>query len=289
MLKHNRQIAPLAFGVIATILLVITAISLLNWQHFQVLRSAGSIAEGQRNLLFTATGLMLLIVIPVLGLTFGIAWKYRATNQRSSYQPDWDHNRRLEAIWWGFPILIITILATMTWHSTHQFDPSRALVSDRKPLTIQVVALQWKWLFIYPQQNFATVNYVKFPVDQPVRFEITADAPMNSFWIPRLGGQIYAMPGMVTKLNLKADQAGSYPGSSANISGTGFTEMRFTAEAAQADDFTAWVRANQRAANPLTNDSYERLARPAVIKNPPSFSSVDSDIFDNVVRKGMTN
>ncbi len=231
-------------------LLVAVATLAIVWlasgNHFAVLDAKGSIAAQQRDLMLIATGLMLLIVVPVFALTIHIAWTYRAGNDKAEYRPDWDSNRKLEAIWWGFPALIILGLSVIIWNSSHSLDPYRPIASDTRPLKVQVVALQWKWLFIYPEQDIASVNYLRLPEDVPVSFELTADAPMNSFWIPQLGGQVYAMSGMATRLHLIANEQGTFQGSSANLSGEGFAAMRFVTEATSTGEFNDWVRTVQR-------------------------------------------
>jgi cytochrome o ubiquinol oxidase subunit 2 len=185
------------------------------------------------------------------------------------------------------PTVLIAILSVTAWNSAHQLDPYRALASDKQPLTIQVVALDWKWLFIYPQQGVASVNFVQFPANQPVRFQITADAPMNSFWIPQLGGQIYAMPGMATELNLSADQNGSYYGSSANISGTGFAGMHFTAKASSPAGFDQWIASTRNSPNRLSFNAYDKLAQPSQNNPPTTYTSPESGLFDIIIMKYM--
>ncbi|HVQ44824.1 MAG TPA: ubiquinol oxidase subunit II [Candidatus Saccharimonadia bacterium] len=252
-----------------------------------VLNPKGTIAADERQLIVTATMLMLLIVVPVLVLTFVIAWRYRAGNTKATYAPDWDRSRKLETIWWLIPSALIVGLSVITWQSSHALDPSKPLASSVQPLKIQVVALQWKWLFIYPKQNIASVNFVELPVGTPVEFEITSDAPMNSFWIPQLGGQIYAMSGMSTHLHLRADAAGDYTGSSANLSGRGFAGMHFVARAEAPADFDNWVRSVKHSAPPLTFTSYEALARPSENQAPSPYSATPAGLYDEVVMQYM--
>ena len=247
----------------------------------------GLIALQERNLIITAVLLMLIVVIPVFALTFIIAWRYRASNTDATYTPDHDHDLRAELVWWTIPCIIILILATITWKSTHELDPFRPLASHTKPITIQVVALDWKWLFIYPEQNIATVNFVQFPANTPVDFQITADAPMNSFWIPQLGGQIYAMAGMVTQLHLIADEVGSYSGASANFSGPGFSGMRFTAQSISQDDFDAWVQSVKQVPSTLSLDEYNTLSAPSEDTPIKYYSSTDKSLYNAIVMKFM--
>lgn len=229
-----------------------------------------------------------IVVIPVFVLTFLFVWKYRETNTKAQYSPELDGNRVLESLWWGIPTAIILVLSVMTWHSSHALDPRKPLVSSVKPLNVQVIALQWKWLFIYPQEGIASLNYLKIPVDTPVNFQITSDAPMNSFWIPQLGGQIYAMPGMSTQLHLEATHIGDYDGSSANLSGAGFADMRFTASAGSQDDFDAWTRLAHTSNDALTKYTYADLAKPNSDKATTAYSMIDPELYSRVVTKYMT-
>jgi cytochrome o ubiquinol oxidase subunit II len=272
--------------IVAGGLITLAAYSLRNYD-FAVLNTKGTIAAQQRDLMLFATALSLLVIIPVFVLTILFAYKYRETNTSAAYTPDWDTNRKLEATWWGIPILLIVILSVVTWQTTHSLDPYKPLVSDTKPITVQVVAMQWKWLFIYPEYNIATVNYLQFPEKTPVNFEITSDAPMNSLWIPQLGGQIYAMSGMSTKLHLMADSVGTYNGYSANISGAGFAGMRFVAESTNDQDFAKWVNTVQASDNKLTAQAYAELAKPSENNPVVTYSPVAKGLYGGVIMKYM--
>lgn len=260
---------------------------LLRGQTFDVLQTKGQVGDRQRDLLLFATGLAVLVLLPVYIMLFGFAWRYRAGHRRA-YTPNWDSDKRYEAIWWGIPILIIIVLAGVTWTTSHTLDPKTALASDKTPLKVQVIALQWKWLFIYPDQEAASVNELTIPVGRPVQFSITADAPMNSFWIPQLGGQIYAMSGMTTTLNLVADHAGTYRGMSSNISGKGFADMHFMARAVSAQQFSDWTASIHRheSSKDLTMAAYTELARPGT-GGVQYYHLHDSNIFDDVIMKYM--
>lgn len=266
-------------------------VALLIWltagSTVAILQPKGIIAEQQRDLLVFATLLSLVVIVPVYVLTIMIAIRYRMGNKKATYTPDWDHNRKLEAVWWGVPIVIILVLSVVTWRSSHALDPFKPLSSGYNPVTIQVVALEWKWLFIYPEQNIATVNYIRFPEDAPVNFVITADAPMNSFWIPELGGQVYAMNGMKTKLHLQANTPGTFKGSSANLSGEGFAAMKFTAEATSQADFYQWVQDRKKAAGTLDKQQYAELSKPSKDVNARFYGNVDSGLYDSIVMKYM--
>jgi cytochrome o ubiquinol oxidase subunit II len=249
-----------------------------------VLNPKGPIALQQRDLIIIANLLMLIVVIPVFVMAIIFCVKYRVGNIQAKYTPHWDHSLLAEAVWWGIPGVIILIMSTITWTTSHELDPFKPLDTAQKPLIIQVIALQWKWLFIYPEQNIATVNFFHFPEKTPINFEITADAPMNSFWIPQLAGQVYAMPGMKTQLHLLADELGSFRGSSANLSGQGFAGMTFIAKSVAEEDFNRWV---QSVAQPGKGLDYLQLVQPSENDPPKSFLLNDRDLFDRVVMKYM--
>jgi len=229
----------------------------------------------------------LLVIIPVFILLFSFAWRYREGNTKAKYSPNLTGNIFAETVWWGIPITIISVLAVVAWNTSHTLDPHRAIVATQPPMNIQVVALNWKWLFIYPQQQVASVNYLQLPVGQPVRFTITSDAPMNSFWIPQLGGQIYAMAGMATQLNLVADRAGSYQGSSANLSGKGFAGMRFIAKADSEQAFRRWLASARHSSAKLSLQNYNQLAKDSQNNPPKLYASVDSQLFNKIMLKYM--
>ncbi|TCB40370.1 ubiquinol oxidase subunit II [Acinetobacter terrestris] len=211
-----------------------------------LLNSKGPVAQGQSDLMMTAIYLMLLVVIPsaIMALWFG--WKYRASNKDADYKPTWAHSTAIEIVVWGIPVIIIGILAWLTWWGSHKYDPYRPVESDKAPLTVQVIAEQFKWIFIYPEQNIATVNEMRFPEKTPVTLRLTSNFTMNSFFIPALSGQIYAMAGMQTHLNFLADEtspAEGYRGFSSNYSGYGFSQMRFRAHSVTDAQFAEWVGA----------------------------------------------
>jgi cytochrome o ubiquinol oxidase subunit II len=220
-------------------------------------------------------------------LTIAFAWIYRENNPKSTHAPDWEHNYIAEYCWWGVPIIIIVILAITTWKSSHDLNPFKPLVSDVKPVPIQVVALDWKWLFIYPEQGIATVNFIQFPEKTPINFLITSDAPMNSFWIPQLGGQIYAMPAMRSKLHLIANEVGTFRGVSSNISGKGFAGMTFNAKSCTEEEFTEWVHQVKQSQKHLTLAEYEQLAQPTEYHPVEYYQLVQEDLFDQIMMKYM--
>lgn len=276
-----------AFYILLAVAAALISVIFLFSLDIAVLNPKGWVADKERDLIITSSLLMLIVVVPVLVLTVVIAMKYKASNDKATYTPEWDHSHVAEAVWWGVPCLIIIVLGVFAWKSSHELDPFKAIESDKKPLTIQVVALQWKWLFLYPEQGIATVNFLQIPEQMPIIFDITADAPMNSFWIPQLGGQVYAMPGMKTKLHLIADEAGSFRGSSANLSGKGFSGMQFIAKATSEEEFTQWVQAVKQSTNTLTPDEYKKLSLPS--ENNPSVSYIlqTDDLYEKIVMKYM--
>lgn len=248
-----------------------------------VLNPEGQIAERQKDLIVFASLLSLIVVLPVFVLTIFIATRYREGNKKARYEPDWDRNLALETTWWAIPTALIVILSVITWRTTHELDPFKPLASNTTPITIQVVALDWKWLFIYPEQGIATVNYFQFPENTPIDFQITADAPMNSFWIPALGGQIYAMSGMSTQLHLIANETGTYRGSSANISGAGFAGMKFTAQSTTNGEFTDWVRQIKATASPIGMADYTELSEPSRDEPEALYALKEPDLFNQVL------
>ncbi len=277
----------IAFLVLLVFAFVALFVVLLKDATIPVLNPRGIIASKEHWLIVFTTLLAVLIVVPVFVMLFVIAWKYRADNPNAQYKPNWDTSRLYESLWWGIPCVIIAVLAVVTWFAAHDLDPYKKLDSAVKPVKVQVVSLQWKWLFIYPEQHVASVNFLQLPVGTPINFEITSDAPMNSFWIPSLGGQVYAMSGMSTKLHLMADKPGDYYGSSANISGEGFAGMKFTARASSRADFDTWVTAAQRSPQGLDAQSYATLAQPSKDTPAANYSLKQPDLYDTIVMKYM--
>jgi cytochrome o ubiquinol oxidase subunit 2 len=260
-----------------------------------VMNPSGDIASQQADLIVSSTVLMLLIIVPVIVLTLLFAWRYRETNTEAKYDPDWDHSTRLELVIWGAPLLIIIALGALTWISTHKLDPWRPLsridaqrpIDPKvKPLVVQVVALDWKWLFLYPEQGIATVNELAAPVDRPIQFRITSSTVMNSFYIPALAGQIYAMPGMETKLHAVINRAGVYDGFSANFSGDGFSQMRFKFHGLSDAGFQRWIESHRSGANDeLTRAAYLKLEQPSAREPVRRYGRVDPKLFDAVVNR----
>jgi cytochrome o ubiquinol oxidase subunit II len=256
------------------------------WQS-GVLDPQGPVGAAERLILLNATAIMLAIVVPVIVLTLGIAWWFRAGNTRARHLPDWEYSGPVELVVWSIPALVVMFLGGIAWVGAHNLDPSRPLPGDTKPLDIQVVSLDWKWLFIYPEQGIASVNHLVVPVGTPLRFAITSAGVMNSFFVPQLGSQIYAMSGMATRLYLQAGKPGKYPGLSAQYSGAGFSDMRFVLEAVPPDQFAAWLASTQGSGEKLDVASYGRLGRPGVLDKPVTFGSVTPDVFESAIRNAI--
>lgn len=254
--------------------------------NIAVLNPKGEIAHKQRDILIFSLLLISIVVVPVFVLLGIFAWKYRE-GKNATYRPNWDSNKILEWIWWGVPFVIIVILAVVTWRTSHELDPYKNLQSTTKPLNVQVVALQWKWLFIYPDHQLASVNMLHIPEDTPINFTLTSDAPMNAFWIPSLGSQVYAMSGMSSKLSLNATEPGDYKGSSSNISGEHFADMAFIARAYAKTDFDKWLQTANNTKNILNQASYDELAKPNTVKEPANYILRKPDLYDSIVMKYM--
>lgn len=257
-----------------------------------VLSPSGDVAEQQRNILIQSTSLMLLIVIPVMILIAVVAWRYRQSNTSATYAPDWDHSTHLELVIWSVPLLIIICIGAITWASTHLLDPYRPLgriAAERpipegtKALRVDVVALDWKWLFIYPEYGVATVNELAAPVDRPIDFHVTASSVMNSFFIPALAGQVYAMPGMQTQLKAVINKSGKYAGFSANYSGAGFSGMRFAFLGVSNADFDKWIAKAKLEGSSLDRAAYLQLEKPSEREPVRRYAGVDPSLFDAII------
>jgi cytochrome o ubiquinol oxidase subunit II len=274
-------------------LCVLTAVALSGCSSV-LLHPSGAVAAQQGRLIVQSTVLMLIIVVPVIALTAIFAWHYRQSNSQATYTPDWDHSTQLELVIWAAPLLIIIALGALTWISSHTLDPyrplrrvdaARPLATGAKPLTIEVVALDWKWLFIYPEQGIAVVNEVAAPVDVPINFKITASSVMNSFFVPALAGQIYAMPGMQTQLNAVINQPGEFDGFSANYSGAGFSGMHFKFRGVSAARFQTWVQSAKEGGQALSRQGYVKLAEPSERDPVRRYASVAPGLYDSILNQ----
>lgn len=243
----------------------------------------GPVGEAERDIILLATGLMLIVVVPVIVMVLAFAWKYRASNTKATYAPNWSHSTAIEVVVWSIPVVIILVLGTVTWFSTHSLDPRRPIASDQKPLEVQVVSLDWKWLFIYPEYGLASVNELALPVGRPVHFSLTSSGVMNAFFVPQLGTQVYTMPGMQSQLFLKADHAGSYLGISANYSGHGFADMHFQAQALEPAALKAWI-AHAKTSGALDTAAYRTLTAPGT-HDIALYGAVEKGLFDRILNQ----
>ncbi|HSX07072.1 MAG TPA: COX aromatic rich motif-containing protein [Candidatus Saccharimonadia bacterium] len=283
-MKKHAKIWP---GLILIVAIVVLAGWYLHHHVVAVLQPAGEVGRKERNLIAFCAALSVLVIVPVFTMLGMFAWKYRESNVRAKYSPELEGNNLAETVWWLIPTALIAIIAVITWRSSYAMDPFKRLDTSKPTLHVQVVALDWKWLFIYPNQKVASVNEAAVPVGVPVDFEITSDAVMTSFWAPQLGGQMYAMPGMTTHLNLEATKLGSYGGVAANISGKGFAGMKFTVKAVDTTDFNNWLNVAKRSTTKLSATTYAQLARPSENVRPSYYGAIDSGLYDTIVMNYM--
>lgn len=248
----------------------------------------GPIGESEKSLILTATYLMLVVVIPVIFMTLWFAWRYRDTKQsKATYTPNWAHSTKIEIVVWGIPCLIILALGILTWKSTHELDPRAEIVDGGEPIEVQVVSMDWKWLFIYPEQGIATVNELAMPVDRQVRFHITSDTVMNSFFVPQLGSQIYAMAGMENRLHLIGNEVGTYDGISASYSGAGFADMHFKAHVMSEGDFDAWIEKARGSSKVLDDAGFAALQEPSEDVAPTFYGQVKPHLYQQIMAPYM--
>jgi cytochrome o ubiquinol oxidase subunit II len=250
-----------------------------------VLDPQGPVASAERLILFNATAIMLVVVLPVIALTLAFAWWYRASNKRAVYWHDWSYSGHIELVVWSIPAMVVILLAGVAWTGSHQLDPAQKLESNAKPIRIEVVSLDWKWLFIYPDLEIATVNQLVVPTGVPVALLLTSATVMNSFFVPQLGSQIYTMPGMTTRLNLLAERPGVYPGLSANFSGDGFSDMRFLVHVVPASEFSSWHARASAEGVVLDTTAYADLAGTPGNTQSQTYRSVDPNLFERIVQR----
>ena len=278
---------PLALPCFALRVAAVLAACGLGGCQPGVLDPQGPVGQAERMILLDSLLIMLAIVGPTILATAGIAWWFRAGNRRARYLPDWAYSGQIELVTWGIPILTITLLGGVAWIGSHQLDPAEPIPSQTPPLEVQVVALDWKWLFIYPGQQVASVNELAIPAGRPVHFTLTSASVMNAFFIPRLGSMIYAMNGMASQLNLQADQPGTFAGLSTHYRGDGFADMHFQGRALDAAGFDAWVAAARRERPVLDDAQYGRLVRQSTNHPAVTFSGVDPQLFQKVVSQTL--
>jgi cytochrome o ubiquinol oxidase subunit II len=279
MIRFTKRI-----GLLSASLLVIAA---LPGCDRGVLDPAGPVSAAERKILFDSLAIMLAIIIPVIIATLSIAFRFRASNARAQYRPAFTHSGRIELITWSIPVLVIFFLGGVAWTSSFLLDPARPLASRTKPLEIQVVSLDWKWLFIYPEQRVASINRLVVPAGVPLRLRLTSASVWNVFWVPRLGSMLYCMYGMADTLYLQADHPGVYQGRSAMISGDGFADMIFETDALPQRDFASWVSATQAAGPVLDDGAYRALLRQSPNVRPRTYRSVRAGLFEAIVMQQL--
>jgi cytochrome o ubiquinol oxidase subunit 2 len=272
------------YGLLAVLL---TGAMTLGGCNEGVLDPKGPIALAERQILFNALGIMLAIVIPVILATLGFAFWFRASNERARYRPDFTYSGRLELLVWSIPGMTVLLVGGVAWIGAHDLDPGRPISSTVKPVNVQVVSLDWKWLFIYPEEGIASVNKLVVPVGTPISFELTSSSVMNSFFVPQLGSQIYTMSGMATRLHLQADHPGTYPGISAMFSGDGFPDMHFTVDAVTDDRFAQWVRQARETGSALDKQAYTDLTKPSKAVAPFTYRGVAPGLFGSIVNAAV--
>jgi cytochrome o ubiquinol oxidase subunit II len=269
--------------------LTITGIMIwLSSCHEGVLDPHGPIGKAERVILYDATAIMLAVIVPVIILTLIFAFWFRARNSAAQYRPDWEYSGRIEMIIWSIPALVIVFLGGIAWTSSHDLDPPAPLPNSSAGLDIEVVALDWRWLFIYPHDGIASLNRLVVPAGVPLRFRLTSTTVMNSFFVPQLGSQIYAMPNMVTRLNLQADEPGTFEGLSAQFSGDGFSDMRFDLVAVDPEEFKNWISATKTQGGVLDADAMAELLKPAKAENAQIYAQVSEGLFDRISMSHMT-
>ncbi len=251
-----------------------------------VLDPRGPVGHDEVQIMGDALAIMLAVVVPVILMTAAFAWWFRASNTRAKYLPDWSHSGQIELVVWFIPLLVILLLSGVIWTGSHTLDPAQPLRSKAAPLEVQVVSLDWKWLFIYPAQGIASVNSVVVPAGTPVHFSLTSASVMSAFFVPQLGSMIYTMNGMTTQLNLAADRPGTYPGRSSHYNGEGFSDMHFALTALPPAGFAAWVAA-ARAGPTLDAARYQQLERQSVNVRPATYGSVAPRLFDAIVTQRL--
>ncbi len=270
---------------IGIILITVCYLTACKKQIDGMLDPIGMVAYEERKLFFDTLALMLIVVLPVIVMSLTFVYHYKVSHRIRDYKPNWSHSYFLESLWWGIPSVIIIVLAVITWKKTQELDPYHNITGHNEPpLIIQAIALPWKWLFIYPQQNIATVNFLEIPINQQIEFWITADnVPMSAFFIPRLGSQIYAMEGMRTRLFLLANETSDTIGLNTLFNGAGFAEMHFTVHIVKTNEMQQWVNQIKKSAIQLTEVSYSNLLISSVDDKPQFFNGVPSDFFNTII------
>lgn len=282
-MKSNFRLA------FSRLLILFCAAFLLSGCDLALMNPKGQIGMEQKSIFIFATLIMLIVVLPPIIMAWWFAWRYRESNKSATYKPNWAHSNVLEVIVWGIPCIIILILGIMVWRTSHSLDPHKAIVSENKPVEIQVIALDWKWLFIYPEEKVASINEIAIPVNTPVTFKLTSYTAMNSFFIPQLGSQLYAMAGMENNLNLIANEVGVYKGVATNISGLGFSDMKFSVHAVSDADYANWIDNAKRSGtgSPLNRTTFDAVAEPTIKAPVQYFYPASPDLYLTIINEFM--
>ncbi len=284
--KKSSKFALVVFGLVIALEVIVVTALIFHVNNFAVFNPKGPIAGEQLSLILFSAAFLTAIAIAALILLYFFAWKYRETNENATYDPNVSQGKIFAFGIWAIPSLFMIILVFVMLPATHKLDPRKLLVSDVKPLTIQVVAMRWKWVFIYPEQHIATVNFIQIPTNTPIVFQLSADeSPMSSFWIPNLGGQLYAMTGHVNTLNMLAEKPGDYPGSSAEINGAGFAGMKFVAHADSQENFDEWVNKVKRSPDILDSSEYSKLLKPSEYNQAAYYAIAQTNLYDTMLSK----
>jgi cytochrome o ubiquinol oxidase subunit II len=254
-----------------------------------ILDPQGPVADAERQIMFNSLGIMLAIVLPTILATLGVAYWFRASNQSARYLPDFAYSGRLEVLVWSIPLMTVILVGGVAWVGAHDLDPRKAISPDVKPVTVQVVSLDWKWLFILPDQGIASVNHLTVPVGTPISFELTSSGVMNSFFVPQLGSQIYTMSGMTTRLQLQTVRPGTYRGLSAQFSGDGFSDMRFTVDAVPTQQFDQWAATTRNSGPVLDAQTYADLAKPSHAVAPFTYRAIAPGLFNTILSAGLAD
>ena len=248
-----------------------------------ILDPVGPVGSAEKTILINSTAIMLAIIIPTMIATVAVAWWFRRGNTKATYRPDWEYSGAVEMVVWGIPILTVMLLGGIAWIGSHDLEPSKPLKSDKPPLNVEVVSLDWKWLFIYPDQGIATVNQLVVPAGTPVSYRLTSATVWNVFWVPQMGTMIYTMPRMTTRLNLQADKPGSFTGVSGHFSGDGFPGMQFQVQSLPPDQFAMWAQGARGQGPMLDGRSYAELSKPSSYVKPMTYGAVAPALFDSIV------
>lgn len=286
--KHSRQHLIKLF-ILLGFFFIAASLTACKGHLVGVLNPKGIVAYEERKLFFDTLALMLIVVLPVIIMSFAFVYHYQSSHHIKDYKPNWSHSFFLEALWWGIPCVIIVILAVLTWRKTQELDPFRPIQGENsKPILIEAIALPWKWLFIYREQGIATINYLVVPLNQQVEYHITADnVPMSAFFIPQLGSQIYAMAGMRTRLHLIANHPGTYVGLNTQFNGDGFSDMHFSVHVVDKEKFADWLSQIKQSGVPLTDAVYKSLLTPTIANKPAFFNDVGPHLFENIINTYM--